>query len=136
MQRVCCHLSFCGGNGRDKQAFSLGLIGRESKLARREDDIRRIDNHGHSTLAVRHLGTIQPDRIGVIDLEGEHFARGREPAPDGISGHRLAGVGEAGSCNRMDGLCEGELDCVARDGIDCVRGKYETTLANGNLVDV
>ena len=42
--------------------------------ARGNYHIRGIDNHGHSALAVRDLGAVQPDGIGVVDLEGEHVA--------------------------------------------------------------
>ena len=64
-----------------------------------QDDIRGINDHGHSTLAVRDLGTIYPDRVGVVDRKNEHIACGREAAENGIGRRRLARVGEVRTCD-------------------------------------
>jgi hypothetical protein len=99
------------------------------------DDIRRIDNHGHSSLAVRHLGAVQPNGIGVVNLEHEHVARGSVAAPDGVGSHSLAGVGEGGSCDGVAG-CKGKLNRVASSGYNRVGGEDESVFANGDLVNV
>lgn len=103
---------------------------------KRDYDVRRVDDHGHSSLAVRHLGAVQPYGIGVVDFQNEHVACGSEAAPDGVGSRRLAGAGERGSCHGVAAGSKGELDCVASSGCDGVWGKDESVFTDGDLVDV
>jgi hypothetical protein len=84
---------------------------------------------------MRNLGAVQPNGIGVIDLQGEHFGCGREPAEDGIGGRRLTRIGEGGTSNGVAG-CEGKLDRVARGRGERIWSENKPIFANGNLVNI
>ena len=103
---------------------------------KRDYDIRRVDDHGHSSLAVRHLGAVQPYGVGVVDLQNEHVACGSEAAPDDVGGGRLTGAGERGSCHGVAAGGKGELDCVASSGCEGFWGKDESVFADGDMMDV
>ena len=73
------------------------------RLERKGWFLRRVNDHGHSCVAVTDLGAIDPDRIGVFDCDHEDIwiliaAGVEETAPDSVC-RGLAGVVEGGLSN-------------------------------------
>lgn len=44
--------------------------------ARKEVDLRWIDDANHATLAMGRVGAVEPDWVGVVDCYAEHVGLG------------------------------------------------------------
>lgn len=88
----------------------------------KQEPLRRIDNHGHATLAVTRRRAVQPERVGAVDLDTPHVAVVGEARVD--TGGTADGYTRGGEGTLGDGmaLAKGELDPVSLssgDGVGC-----------------
>lgn len=101
---------------------------------------RLIDDHHHALLAVVALGAVQPQRVGVVDLDGvgrDHAHRGarrhgqeaRVEARDvAVHADGLARLVEGGLCDGVVAGVELELHKLARLGGQPVGGVGQATI--------
>ena len=49
-------------------------IRKVKSVVARKADLRLVNHHGHARLAMVALGAVDPDRLGVIDSNGEYIS--------------------------------------------------------------